>query len=108
MGEDALGSLDFGSEILESEFDTNYGLLAPEQTVLVRAYSDDTDDRILSEVKPKFIVMVEPDMDFVRRIEVKNAVFLAYIRSFLNGIGLQKLASWVSGPSVPHGVQQQL
>ncbi|KAF8186802.1 hypothetical protein BJ912DRAFT_453061 [Pholiota molesta] len=70
MGEGALGSLDFGSETLESEFDMNYGLLAPEQTVLVRAYSDDTDDRILYEVKPKFIVMVEPDMDFVRRIEV--------------------------------------
>jgi DNA excision repair protein ERCC-4 len=76
MGEGALGSLDFGSETLESEFDMNYGLLAPEQTVLVRAYSDDTDDRILYEVKPKFIVMVEPDMDFVRRIEVKNAVSL--------------------------------
>ncbi|KAH9487436.1 DNA repair protein rad16 [Psilocybe cubensis] len=67
---DDLVLLDFESNTLENDFDTNYGLLAPEQTVLVRAYSDDTDDRILQEIRPKFIVMVEPDMDFVRRIEV--------------------------------------
>lgn len=52
------------------EFSDSYGLLTPEETVLVRAYSDDTDDRMLDEIKPKFIVMFEPDMDFVRRIEV--------------------------------------
>lgn len=52
------------------EFDDSYGLLTPEETILVRAYSDDTDDRVLCEIKPKFIVMFEPDMDFVRRIEV--------------------------------------
>ncbi|CAA7266441.1 unnamed protein product [Cyclocybe aegerita] len=61
---------DFGSDTLASDFDDNYGLLPPQQTVLIRAYSDDTDDRMLSEIKPKFIVMFEPDMDFVRRIEV--------------------------------------
>jgi len=37
-------SLDF-----ETEFDAYYGLLAPEQTVLVRACSDDSDDRVLAE-----------------------------------------------------------
>jgi len=67
---DEIVTLDFGSESLASDFDDNYGLLTPEQTVLIRAYSDDTDDRILDEIKPKFIVMCEPDMDFVRRIEV--------------------------------------
>lgn len=64
--------LDFESDALENDFDSNYGLLPPEQTILIRAYSDDTDDRILSEIKPKFIVMFEPDMDFVRRIEVSS------------------------------------
>ncbi|KAJ3996766.1 hypothetical protein F5050DRAFT_1757129 [Lentinula boryana] len=52
------------------EFDEHYGLLAPAQTVLVRAYSDDTDDRMLDEIKPRFIVMTEPCMEFVRRVEV--------------------------------------
>jgi len=62
--------IDFATGLLESEFDTHYGLLAPEQTVLVRAYTDDNDDRVLNEIQPKFIVMLEPNMDFIRRIEV--------------------------------------
>jgi hypothetical protein len=56
----------------ETEFDAHYGLLAPEQTVLVHAYSDDSDDRVLAEIQPKYIVMFEPNQDFVRRIEVGN------------------------------------
>ncbi|KIM47303.1 hypothetical protein M413DRAFT_440752 [Hebeloma cylindrosporum] len=68
--DDAMNLLDFGADNLESDFDIYYGLLRPEETVLIRAYSDDTDDRLLSEIRPKFIVMFEPDMDFVRRIEV--------------------------------------
>ncbi|TFK38811.1 hypothetical protein BDQ12DRAFT_683398 [Crucibulum laeve] len=54
----------------ESEFDSHFGLLTPEQTVLIRAYSDDTDDRLLVEIQPRFIIMFEPNIDFVRRIEV--------------------------------------
>lgn len=53
-----------------TEEDMTYGLLAPEETVVVRAYSDDSDDRILAELQPKFIVMFEPSMEFARRIEV--------------------------------------
>ena len=70
LDDDGLVLLDFRSDSLESDFDSNYGLLEPEETVLIRAYSDDTDDRMLIEIKPKFIVMFEPDMDFVRRVEV--------------------------------------
>ncbi|KAJ7458574.1 hypothetical protein FB451DRAFT_1273486 [Mycena latifolia] len=62
--------LNFDSTAFEDESDSNYGLLAPEQTVLVRPYSDDTDDRMLTEIQPRFIVMYEPNMDFIRRIEV--------------------------------------
>jgi DNA excision repair protein ERCC-4 len=70
VADDNMVLLDFTSETLRDEFSDSYGLLAPEETILVRAYSDDTDDRMLDEIKPKFIVMFEPDMDFVRRIEV--------------------------------------
>ncbi|KAJ7176197.1 hypothetical protein C8R43DRAFT_1057490 [Mycena crocata] len=70
---DAPGLLNFGSSELESEFDSHYGLLVPQQTVLVRPYSDDTDDRMLAEIQPRFIVMYEPNMDFIRRIEVYRA-----------------------------------
>lgn len=52
------------------DFDEHYGLVQPEQLVVVRSYSDDADDRILTELKPRFIIMFEPNLDFVRRIEV--------------------------------------
>ncbi|KAF8841402.1 hypothetical protein BDN67DRAFT_928573, partial [Paxillus ammoniavirescens] len=55
---------------LDPDFDTQYGLLAPQQTIVVRAYSDDSDDQVLAEIQPKFIVMFEPSLEFVRRIEV--------------------------------------
>lgn len=61
-----LSQIDFNSD-----FDTHYGLVAPSQTVLVRAYSDDTDEQMLSEIQPRYIIMYEPNLDFVRRIEVR-------------------------------------
>lgn len=55
---------------LSIEFDVEYGLLAPEQTVLVKAYSGDADDKVLEETSPRFIVLYEPNPEFIRRIEV--------------------------------------
>ena len=55
----------------DAEFEPFYGLLAPAQTVVVRAYTDDSDDRLLAELRPRFIVMYEPNQDFIRRIEVR-------------------------------------
>ncbi|TCD61999.1 hypothetical protein EIP91_007639 [Steccherinum ochraceum] len=60
-----LSNADFGAD-----FDENYGLLQPEQTVLVKAYSDDSDEQMLSEVQPRYIIMFEPSLEFVRRVEV--------------------------------------
>ena len=59
-------------EILQfgEDFDANYGLIAPEETVLIRAYSDDGDDRMLAEIQPRYIIMLEPNLEFVRRVEV--------------------------------------
>jgi len=54
----------------DAEFEPSYGLLVPAQTVIVRAYADDSDDRMLAELQPRFIVMYEPSQDFIRRIEV--------------------------------------
>ncbi len=68
----------------DSEFDANFGLLQPQQTVIVRPYSDDADDRLLSEIRPRFIVMYEPNQDFIRRIEVRyiQCSILVYIREW--------------------------
>ena len=61
--------------LLESEYDDYFGLVAPEETVVVRAYSDDSDDRMLAELQPRFIVMYEPNMDFIRRVEVYRSSY---------------------------------
>lgn len=90
--------IDFESGEFETEFDAHYGLLAPEQTVLVRPYSDDTDDRMLAEMQPKFIVMFEPNMEFIRRIEVGRdvlpsplslTIFAQVYRSSNPGLGVR-------------------
>lgn len=74
-----LTQIDFGPE-----FDMHYGLVAPEQTVLVRAFSDDTDEQLLAEIQPRYIIMFEPNLDFVRRIEVgENHRFSSLYLTFL-------------------------
>lgn len=54
----------------DQDFDTNYGLVQPEETVVVRAYSDDSDDMMLMELRPRFVVMFDPSLEFLRRMEV--------------------------------------
>ena len=55
------------------DYAMHFGLLTPEQAVVVRAYSDDTDEQMLAEIQPRYIIMFEPNLDFVRRIEVREA-----------------------------------
>ncbi|KAJ6444111.1 MUS38-like protein [Purpureocillium lavendulum] len=38
--------------------------------VVVHAYDGDQDEHVLEEVKPRYIVMYEPDASFIRRVEV--------------------------------------
>ena len=54
----------------DQDFDTNYGLIKPEETVIVRAYSDDSDDMMLMELCPRFVVTFDPSLEFLRRMEV--------------------------------------
>jgi hypothetical protein len=60
----------------QMQFDSNYGLLSPEETVIIRTYTDDTDDQVLAEIRPRFIIFYEPNLDFVRRVEVPLIIFL--------------------------------
>ena len=62
--------------------DPYYGLIEPQDMILIRTYSDDSDDTILDEISPRFIVMYEPNSDFVRRIEVSDFL-LAYVIDIL-------------------------
>ena len=62
-------------------FNEYYGLVQPEQLVIVRTYGDDTDDQVLAEIRPRFIIMYEPNLDFVRRIEVSREFIQGGFRS---------------------------
>jgi DNA excision repair protein ERCC-4 len=54
-------------------FEEYFGLIAQEDLVVIRPYLGDEDDRILEEVRPKYVVMFDPSPAFVRRIEVRTS-----------------------------------
>lgn len=103
---------EFGEDItllgFGPDYDTHYGLLAPEQTVLVRAYSDDSDDRMLQEMQPRFIVMFEPNLEFIRRIEVRTDLPVDVSRMRTNAPGIPQLEPRFGSASILHDVQAQL
>lgn len=55
-------------------FEGNFGLLSAEDLVVVRPYKGDDDDQVLEELRPKYIVMYDPDPGFIRRIEVSMPI----------------------------------
>ena len=48
----------------------SYALLDMKDLVVIHPYDGDKDDMILEEVKPRYIIMYEPDPAFIRRVEV--------------------------------------
>ena len=52
------------------DFDADYGILPPEDTVIIRPYGGEDDDIMLQELRPRFVVMYEPNLAFIRRLEV--------------------------------------
>jgi len=49
-----------------------YELFELKNLVVVHPFSGDMDDRLLEELKPRWIVMYNPDTAFVRRVEVSD------------------------------------
>merc|ERR1712225_213756 len=47
-----------------------YQLYDTQDLVVIHAYDGDVDEHVLEEVKPRYIIMYEPDTSFVRRVEV--------------------------------------
>lgn len=61
--------LDIGADPLE-DMEDFYELYEMKDLVLVHPYDGDMDDHLLEEVKPRYVVMYEPDAAFIRRIEM--------------------------------------
>ncbi|KAK0543291.1 DNA repair protein RAD16 [Tilletia horrida] len=59
-----------GDRIDEVEFDAFFGMLNMVNLVVVRVYRGDEDDKALQELRPRFVVMYDPDLSFIRRVEV--------------------------------------
>jgi DNA excision repair protein ERCC-4 len=52
------------------QIETYYQLFDMHDLVVVHAYDGDQDEHVLEEVKPRYIIMYEPDAAFIRRVEV--------------------------------------
>lgn len=52
------------------DMDDYYQLYEMQDLVVIHAYEGDLDEHVLEEIKPKYIIMYEPDASFIRRVEV--------------------------------------
>lgn len=52
------------------DMDDHYQLYDMQDLVVIHPYDGDMDEHILEEIKPRYIIMYEPDAAFVRRVEV--------------------------------------
>lgn len=52
------------------DWDEHYGLVAPEELIIVRHFGGDDDEVMLQELRPRFVVLYDPDQAFIRRLEV--------------------------------------
>ncbi|KAK0733647.1 hypothetical protein B0T26DRAFT_631017 [Lasiosphaeria miniovina] len=67
--EEAKQNADVISDPLE-DMDDYYQMYEMQDLVVIHAYDGDQDEHVLEEVKPKYIIMYEPDASFIRRVEV--------------------------------------
>ncbi|KAI1339303.1 DNA repair endonuclease XPF [Xylariaceae sp. FL0016] len=69
LEEEAGQKADIVSDPLEN-MDDYFELYEMKDLIAVHAYEGDQDEHILEELKPRYIIMYEPDASFIRRVEV--------------------------------------
>ncbi|KAF7529189.1 hypothetical protein G7054_g9934 [Neopestalotiopsis clavispora] len=52
------------------DMDEYYQLYEMQDLVVIHAFEGDQDEHVLEEIKPRYIIMYEPDASFIRRVEV--------------------------------------
>ena len=52
------------------DMEDHYQMFDMQDLVVIHAYDGDQDEHVLEEVKPRYIVMYEPEASFIRRVEV--------------------------------------
>lgn len=54
--------------------ESRYGYVDKENLVIVEKFYNKTDDLLLQELMPSYIIMYEPDLSFIRRVEIYRAI----------------------------------
>lgn len=70
IAKDPADQMEDQQEFDESLFEEYFGLIPTEELLVIRSYQGDDDDRVLEELRPKYVIMYDADPSFVRRIEV--------------------------------------
>ncbi|OCL02634.1 DNA repair protein [Glonium stellatum] len=66
---EAMQKVEIGSDPLNNMEDY-YELYDMNELIIIHPYEGDMDEHVLEEVKPRYVIMYEPDAAFIRRIEV--------------------------------------
>jgi DNA excision repair protein ERCC-4 len=85
---------------IEENADDYFELYDNEDLVLVLPYDGDMDDRVLEEMRPRFVVMYEPNPSFIRRVEVyrtahPNRYLKVFFLYYANSVEEQRYLSAV-------------
>ncbi|KAI0003913.1 DNA repair protein [Xylariaceae sp. FL0662B] len=67
--EEANQKADIIADPLE-DMEDYFQLFEMQDLIVIHAYDGDQDEHVLEEVKPRYIIMYEPDASFIRRVEV--------------------------------------
>lgn len=93
-------------EVLDEEtFDEFFGLCSPNELVVIRPFNGDEDDRVLEELRPKYVVLYDADTSFIRRVEVGFVLF-GNSKADLCCIGISSTASGSQSTNVLLGLLQ--
>jgi DNA excision repair protein ERCC-4 len=64
----------YDQELEEVDDPTDYfGLIEPSSLVVLHTYAGESDAKLLENLKPRFIIMYDPDPTFVRCVELYKA-----------------------------------
>jgi DNA excision repair protein ERCC-4 len=69
LDEEANQKADIIADPLE-DMEDHFELYEMQDLVVIHAYEGDQDEHVLEEVRPRYIIMYEPDASFIRRVEV--------------------------------------
>jgi DNA excision repair protein ERCC-4 len=83
-----------------NEFGDYYELYEMSDLIVLHPYDGDIDDHVLEEVKPRYVIMYEPDTAFIRRVELyrsshTNRDVRVYFMYYKNSTEEQKYLSAV-------------